>query len=136
LVKKYKEFILYYPPFTYHPIEIAEYFKKFCHDFRIKHSIIYNEEEFKVKKGALYLLVSDRTLALFLDQCFANGWEPGVDTGVISYNETPMKKYVKNGITVISTDFEQMGIAAAEFVANDQPVRIKIPTTLKIRSSL
>jgi DNA-binding LacI/PurR family transcriptional regulator len=28
---------------------------------------------------------------------------------VISYNETPMKKYVKNGITVISTDFQMMG---------------------------
>ncbi len=136
LVKKYKEFILYYPPFTYHPIEIADYFNKFCQRFKVKHSVVFNEDEFKVKKGALYLLVSDRTLATFLDQCFENGWEPGVDAGVISYNETPMKKYVKNGITVISTDFEMMGHAAADFVAGDQPVQIKIPTTIKLRSSL
>lgn len=135
-IKKYKEFVLYYPTFTYHPIDISEHFSRFCSDNKIRHSIIFNDEEFVVKKGRLYLLVSDRTLALFLDQCSAKGLEPGVDTGVISYNDTPMKKYVKNGITVISTDFELMGKAAAGFVAGDQQVRIQIPTTIKIRSSL
>ena len=90
----------------------------------------------EVKKGTLYLLVSDRTLASYLDQCFEHGWEPGIDAGVISYNETPMKRYVKNGITLISTDFEKMGQAAAEFVVSYKPVRIKIPTTIKLRSSL
>ncbi len=135
-IKKYKEFILFYPSFTYHPIEISEYFTRFCTDNKIKHSIIFNDDEFDVRKGKLYLLVSDRTLAMFLDQCFDKGLEPGVEAGVISYNDTPMKKYVKNGITVISTDFEIMGKTAAGFVAGDQPIRVQIPTTIKIRSSL
>ncbi|MGV8095936.1 MAG: substrate-binding domain-containing protein [Mangrovibacterium sp.] len=89
-----------------------------------------------MKKGDLYLLVSDRTLARFLDQCSAKNLIPGKDVGVISYNETPMKKYVKNGITVISTDFELMGKKAAEFAIQGEPVRIQIPTSIKIRSSL
>ena len=136
LVKKYREFILYYPSFTYHPKDVVDHFERFCQQFKLKHSVIYSDEEFVVKKGTLYLLVSDRTLASYLDQCFEHGWEPGIDAGVISYNETPMKRYVKNGITVISTDFEKMGQAAAEFVVSDKPVRIKIPTTIKLRSSL
>jgi DNA-binding transcriptional regulator YhcF (GntR family) len=135
-IRKYDEFTFYYPPFTYHPKDAIEYFKKFCTDFGIKHSVIYEPEEFRVKKGGLWFLVSDRTLAEFLDQCAENGFEPGQEAGVISYNETPMKKYVKNGITVISTDFELMGQKAAEFVVSGEFIRFEVPTTLKLRSSL
>ncbi len=135
-IKKYKEFKLYYPEFTYHPKNTIEFFKKFCSDFGIKHSVIFDSDKFIIEKGSLYFLVSDRTLANFLDQCEEKGFEPGRDVGVISYNETPMKKYVKNGITVISTDFELMGKTAAEFVVTGNPIQFEVPTTLKIRSSL
>jgi DNA-binding transcriptional regulator YhcF (GntR family) len=135
-IARYKEFILYYPSFTYHPKDSINYFKKFCTEFGLKHVVIFNEEEFKIKKGALYFLVSDRTLAGFLDQCSEKTFEPGRDVGVISYNDTPMKKYVKNGITVISTNFELMGQKAAEFVSNGEFMRFEVPTVLKLRSSL
>jgi len=135
-IVRYREFIFYYPAFTYHPKDSIHYFEKFCTDFGIKHSVIFDEEAFKIKKRALYFLVSDRTLAGFLDQCAEKGYEPGREVGVISYNETPMKKYVKNGITVISTDFELMGQKAAEFVATRDFMRFEVPTTLKLRSSL
>lgn len=135
-IKKYREFIYYYPLFTYHPKESIDYFKKFCEDFHVQYSVIFEEEKFKLKKGTLYFLVSDRTLAGFLDQCAENGYEPGREVGVISYNETPMKKYVKNGITVISTDFKLMGQKAAEFVATGEFMRFEVPTILKLRSSL
>jgi len=135
-IADYNEFTYYYPEFTYHPKESIDIFYKFCKDHKIKHSVIYALDKFVVKKGGLYLLVSDRTLANFLDQCAEKGFEPGREAGVISYNETPMKKYVKNGITVISTDFELMGQKAAEFVTTGKPVQFEVPTTLKIRSSL
>ncbi len=135
-IARYREFIFYYPAFTYHPKDSIYYFEKFCADFGLKHSVIFDEEEFKIKNGALYFLVSDRTLAGFLDQCAEKTFEPGRDVGVISYNETPMKKYVKNGITVISTDFELMGQKAAGFVTTGEFLRFEVPTTLKLRSSL
>lgn len=135
-LKRYNQFTFFYPPFTYHPREAIDHFVRFCRDYHMKHSVIYDMEKFRIKKGDLYFLVSDRTLALLLDQCSAKGFEPGQDVGVISYNETPMKKYVKNGITVISTDFELMGQKAAEFVTFSEPVQFKVPTTLKLRASL
>ncbi len=135
-IKKYREFTFYYPPFTYHPKIAIEYFEKFCTENKIKHSVIYNPVDFKIKKGGLYFLVSDRTLATFLDQCAEKEFEPGHDVGVISYNETPMKKYVKNGISVISTNFELMGQKAAEFVTTGKQIRVEVPTTLKVRASI
>lgn len=135
-IRKYNHFTFFYPPFTYHPKTAIDYFNRFCNDYQIKHSVIYEVEKFRIKKGGLYLLVSDRTLAWFLDQCAEKVFEPGRDVGVISYNETPMKKYVKNGISVISTDFELMGQKAAEFVTSNKSVQFEVPTTLKLRSSL
>jgi len=135
-IKKYKKFVFYYPPFTYHPKDAIDSFNKFCTDFKIKNEVIYNPEDFTIKNGCLYFLVSDRTLAELLDQCSEKGFEPGNQVGIISYNETPMKKYVKNGITVISTSFELMGQKAAEFVKSNQSIHFTVPTTLKIRSSL
>ena len=135
-IKQYRQFTFFYPSFTYHPKIAIDYFEKFCREHAIRYSVIYESEKFRIKKGELYLLVSDRTLAAFLDQCEEKGFTPGREAGVISYNETPMKKYVKNGITVISTDFELMGQKAAEFVNADEKVQFEVPTTLKVRSSL
>jgi DNA-binding transcriptional regulator YhcF (GntR family) len=135
-ISKFSEFTFYYPSFTYHPKDTIEHFLRFCKDYNIRHTVVYEEERFVIRKGVLYFLVSDRTLANLLDQCSDKGFEPGKEVGVISYNETPMKKYVKNGITVISTDFKLMGRKAAEFISGSKAVHFEVPTTMKIRSSL
>ena len=58
------------------------------------------------------------------------------DYGILSYNDTPMKKFVAGGITVISTDFKLMGQKAAEFAATGIYENYMIPTELIIRESL
>ena len=136
LIKKYKRVIYLYPEFTYHPKESIEYFNKFCKKNELSHEVLQNANELNIKKGELYLLVSDRTLARLLDQCDKKQLTLGKDIGIISYNETPMKKYVKEGITVISTDFELMGKKAAEFAINGEPIRQQIVTKLEVRSSI
>lgn len=136
LIQKYEKFIYLYPSFTYHPKISIDFFEKFCNNHKIQHKTLYDIKKFDVQKGELYLLVSDRTLARFLDQCHLKNLLPGHDVGVISYNETPMKKYVKDGITVISTDFELMGKKIAEFVSTGEKVNMVIPTKLTIRKSL
>lgn len=135
-IRRYDRFIFYYPPFTYHPQDSVRFFEKFCRDYHINHQVIYSPEEFQLQRGDLYMLVSDRTLAKFFDLCSEQGLEAGREVGVISYNETPMKKYVKNGVTVISTNFEMLGQMSAEFVNTGQPVKFTVQTTLKLRSSL
>ncbi|MGQ7868288.1 GntR family transcriptional regulator [Sunxiuqinia sp. sy24] len=135
-IRKYKRFIYLYPEFTDHPQESIAYFDQFCNDHDIQSEVMKKSKELDIQPGDLYLMVSDRMLARFLDQCDQKKLTPGKEVGVISYNETPMKKYVKDGITVISTDFELMGRKAAEFVTNGQPINYCVPTSLKVRSSL
>lgn len=135
-ISQYDELVLYYPSFTYHPKDAIEYFERFCKNYELNYRVIFDAEEFVATKNTLYFLVSDRTLANLLDQCAEKGLETGRDVGVISYNETPMKKYVKNGITVISTDFNLMGKKAAEFVVQGEPMNFEVPTSLTLRSSL
>jgi DNA-binding LacI/PurR family transcriptional regulator len=60
----------------------------------------------------------------------------GEDVGILSYNDTPMKRVVYKGITVISTDFGELGRRAAHFVLERKPVHEIIPTTLIRRNSL
>ncbi len=136
LIRKYEKFIYLYPSFTFHPKISVSYFEKFCSNYKINCQIMYDFKKFDLQKGELYLLVSDRTLAKFLDQCEQKNMAPGQDVGVISYNETPMKKYVKEGITVISTDFELMGKKIAEFVITGEKINLIIPSKLTIRKSL
>jgi len=136
LIKKYKRFVYLYPSFTYHPKISVSYFEKFCSDHQISYITLYDFKKFNLQKGELYLLVSDRTLAKFLDQCEQKNLVPGQDVGVISYNETPMKKYVKEGITVISTDFELMGKKIADFVITGEKTNLVIPSKLTVRKSL
>lgn len=51
----------------------------------------------------------------------------GKDVGVISYNETSLKKIILNGITTISTDFEMMGRKAAQLILEQSTEHIAIP---------
>lgn len=46
------------------------------------------------------------------------GYELGKEIGLISYNDTAVKEILEGGITVISTDFEMMGKAAASVILN------------------
>ncbi len=137
-IRKYQRLVFLYPEFTDHPRETIQYVQKFCADFDIDHRVIYSTRQLDIRYGEVYFLVSDRTLAMFLDQCQDKGLVPGKSVGVISFNETPMKKYVYGGITVLSTDFDLMGREAAHFVMSDstETIDVKIPTTTILRNSL
>ena len=60
----------------------------------------------------------------------------GVDYGIISYNETPLKKLVENGITTISTDFETMGKTLAEMILKNSITQIENPSRIIMRNSI
>ena len=136
LIRKYKKMQFVYPEYTNHPYESVEYFLSFCRKHKIDCSVQKDSNRFEVEEGVAYLSVSDRILGMFLEQTREKHLEPGIDVGFISYNETPMKKFIYKGITVLSTDFKMLGMKAAEFVTHDAPMRLCIPTTLTIRESL
>jgi DNA-binding LacI/PurR family transcriptional regulator len=136
LFKKYKKIQFVYPDFTNHPWETVEFFKKFCADFGFEYEVITDPKKFSIEKGIAYISVSDRILGHFLEQCKEKDFEPGKDVGFLSYNETPMKKFIYKGISVVSTDFKEMGTKAAAFITHDEDTQCYVPTKLIIRESL
>ena len=136
LFRKYKEIHFLYPSFTNHPMETITFFKKYCKTFNFNFKIILDSKKFNIEKNIAYISVSDRMLGLFLEQCRNENFEPGVEVGFLSYNETPMKKFIYKGISVISTNFNELGTKAAEFITKEKPMQSYIETQLTIRESL
>ncbi len=136
LFKKYRRIDFLYPTFTYHPKETIRFFERFCEEYGFTYRIFQDPKKFAVEKNVAYISVSDRMLGNFLEQCKNKKLEPGQDAGFLSYNETPTKKFIYKGISVVSTDFTEMGAKAAEFVAKNEAMQHYVPTKLIIRESL
>ena len=47
-----------------------------------------------------------------------------------------MKKFIYKGISVISTDFKEMGAKSALFINQETPIQCYVPTKLILRESL
>jgi DNA-binding transcriptional regulator YhcF (GntR family) len=135
-VESYREIHFVYPSFTNHPRETVDFFQKYCEDFNFKYKIITNPKAFNIQTNTAYISVSDRILGQFLEQCLEQNLEPGKDVGFLSYNETPMKKFIYKGISVISTDFKVIGLKSAEFITTNEPLQFYVPTQLILRDSL
>jgi len=136
LLRKYEEVVCVYPEYTFHPFESVENVNRFCKDNNLKFSILYNIDELDIKIGKVYLVFEDIDLAAILEQANRKKFKLREDYGILSYNDTPMKQFVADGITVISTDFKMMGKKAAEFSNGDDVQDFLVPTELIIRESL
>lgn len=136
-LKKYDELVLVYDKkSTPHPVEIVQAVRSFCKKHEIKFVKSKELKALDIKKGQAYFVIRDADLVSVIKACRARNFELGNDVGILSYNDTPMKQIVGDGITVISTDFEKMGKQAAEFVKNKKKIGEVLTTSLILRESL
>src|SRR5665647_3346480 len=125
-----------FPSYTYHPNEILAGFAKFCSEYAFDHSIIHDISEETIEDGIVYIRLMENDLVTLIEKIIDCKKEVGKDVGVISYNETPLKKIILNGITTISTDFIMMGKNAAQLILNKEQAQIAVPFYLTLRNSL
>lgn len=71
-----------------------------------------------------------------IEQSEIDNLKIGQDFGIISYNETPLKKVVANGITTISTNFEKMGEILAQMILENKKDQLENKCQLILRNSL
>jgi DNA-binding transcriptional regulator YhcF (GntR family) len=109
-------------PFQFIPDGCIKGFKRFCNETGISFDIVRKLDLKKVQPKTIYLLYSDMELIGLIKEVDSRNWVPGKDVGIISYDETPMKEILHGGISVLTTDFEQMGKMAASFI-NGEPFR-------------
>lgn len=136
LIQKYDEFDLVFPKSTPHPYATVDAFQQFCRQNKLKHNVIERLKEQDIKSGKAFLVIKEDDLVDIIKSCKKQQLSLGKDVGLISYNDTPMKEIVGDGVTVISVNFEEMGQKAAQFV--DQKVKLfeTLPPRLIIRNSL
>jgi len=133
---KYHTIKLLFPRNSYYPSEIIEGFSRFCQDFAFNYKVINNITAEELRKGEAYISVMEDDLVTLVELVLQRQLEVGKDVGIISYNETPVKKVILNGITTISTDFKKMGKVAAMLILNGAKKHIEVPFMLVKRKSL
>jgi DNA-binding transcriptional regulator YhcF (GntR family) len=134
-LKKYNKLVLIFSGSTV-PVGIKEGFLQFATDLDFENEVITEFKNRTIQKGEVYIIPSDRDLVNVIDKSKLQNLELGKDFGIISYNETPLKKLVVNGITTISTDFEAMGKILAQMTMSNNKSQIENKSDLIIRSSL
>jgi DNA-binding transcriptional regulator YhcF (GntR family) len=135
-LSKYQTLKIIFPEYTYHPIEILKGFHSFCSEYAFNHIVVQNLEDESVNEGEVFINLMEDDLVILLEKIRDTDLKVGKNIGIISYNETPLKRFVLDGITTISTDFKKMGEMAAEMIVNNDMQHVEVPFKLTMRNSL
>jgi DNA-binding transcriptional regulator YhcF (GntR family) len=137
-LKKYERLILVFPKGDLYPVEIMDGFKRFCffHDF--KNLIVDGvDDDEPLDHGDCHIVLAESDLVNIVKKSREQMLKLGRDIGVISYNDTPLKEILADGITTISTDFQQMGKTIAEqILGTEDRIPIKNQFRMTLRKSL
>lgn len=136
-ISRYGKMILAYPENAVYPYprRILHGFRKFCVEHKIDFEIIDEiYDDIILKKGDLFITIEETDLVNLVNQIRDKEFILGVEIGVISYNDTPLKELL--GITVISTDFKAMGETASRMILNKEKGKIKNPFNFIDRNSI
>jgi DNA-binding transcriptional regulator YhcF (GntR family) len=135
LISKYKR-ILMVQKDKKEPMERYDGLKQFCSENGFEHDYLSEITGREIAKGDLLMVVNDRDLVDLLKQAAVQKFIPGIDFGVISYNDTPLKELLAGGITTLSTDFKLMGKTMAKLIDSKKVITVDNPWRLNLRSSL
>jgi hypothetical protein len=117
------------------PKPLERGFRSYCKNNGINYQVLYDKLNSNIKSGEAYIVIDDEDLVRLVEAAHDQNLEIGKDIGIISYNDTPLKKVVGNGISVISTDFGSMGKHIAEMVKNNIKIQERNKTTFVDRGS-
>jgi len=138
ILKKYKKLnVIAMEGSMYSPL-IEKGVAKFCNENQINHEVHQNLDKDNIQKQEAYLILNsqlDSELIELVRIAQINGHKIGQDIGIISYNESPINEIILDGLTVLSTDFKQMGEQAAKMILDKSFKKIKCDFRLIRRST-
>lgn len=127
-LKKYKKLNVVSMPGSLYAPFIEKGIDRFCTKHHIPYEIYKKNSPEIIRKNEAYLLLNsqlDEELIKLIKTAREKGCKIGDDIGIISYNESPINEIILNGLTVFSTDFEQMGKAAALMIIDKSFKKVK-----------
>jgi DNA-binding transcriptional regulator YhcF (GntR family) len=133
---KYHTIKIIMPKRSYYPVEILKGFYRFCQQYAFTPKVVNQILTEEIAEGEVYINLMEDDLVILIERLINMKLKLGKDVGVISYNETPLKKIILNGITTISTDFRQMGEMTAKLILENSKEHLEVPFHLTLRASL
>ncbi len=136
-LRKYKRLILVFPKGELYPVEIIDGFKRFCFFHNFTNLILDGIDDEPLYSGDSFIVLAETDLANIVKKSREQDFKLGKDIGIISYNETPLKEILAEGITTISTDFAHMGSSIArQILGKEDKIPLKNPFKLYLRNSI
>jgi DNA-binding transcriptional regulator YhcF (GntR family) len=135
-LQKYQRLKIVFPAYNYFPEEILKGFHAFCNEYAFEYQVIYDIASEEIEEGDVFINLVEDDLVVLLGKVQSSKFEVGKHIGIISYNETPWKEFILNGITTISTDFKKMGELTAQMILNNEKRHIEVPFSVTLRKSL
>jgi len=127
-IKKFRKLIaLPMPGSLYAPL-VLKGIKKFCAQYKVSYEISKTIQIDKIQKNNVFLVINgqlDVELINLAQAAKKKGYLIGKDIGIIAYNESPINEIILNGLSVLSTNFEQMGSLAAKMISEKSLKKIK-----------
>jgi DNA-binding transcriptional regulator YhcF (GntR family) len=136
-LRKYSRLILVFSKGDMYPLEIIDGFKRFCYFHNFNNMILDGIDDEPLYQGDSFIVLAETDLANIVKKSREQKFELGKDIGIISYNETPLKEILADGITTVSTDFIHMGRSIAnQILGEEDKIPLKNPFKMIIRKSL
>jgi hypothetical protein len=87
-----------------------------------------------LQRGTAYIVITESDLTLLIKKVRSSDHHLLKDVGILSFNETVFKELLD--ITVITTDFENLGRNTAQMIVSGAIKQVKNPYLLIHRNSL
>ena len=136
LLRKYMTLNILFPSYSYHPKGILNGFYKFCHEHNFTAKVIHDIQKEIIQPANVYINLMEEDLVEMIKKIKMTTYIVGQEVGILSYNDTPLKEFLLEGITVMSTDFAQMGRTAAQLVLSNSVEHVENQFKLVVRKSL
>jgi DNA-binding transcriptional regulator YhcF (GntR family) len=125
-IKKYSQInlLLSSKSFQYTPDGIIQGYTQFCSKNDLEYDIIPDlDDDYELQVNQAYIVFREYDLIKMINWTTKHKFKPGKDIGIISYDDTPLKEIIAEGISVISNDFKKMGARAAQIIINREKGR-------------
>ncbi len=138
-IKKYKKINVVTSPNSLYYSLISKGILRFCNENQMDFSCFTQFDAEDIQSNEIYVVLNrqlDQELFDILKMIKLRKFTLGRDIGVVSYNESPINEFILEGLTVLSTDFFEMGKIAGEMIKNKSLNKIRNKFELIVRKTL
>ncbi len=136
IFKKYKSLNLVLTEEEYFDSELITGFREFCELNAFDFQVLDGLQDETVEEGHVYLTMDDADLVAAIKSAQSQKFELGKDIGLISLNDSCYKEILAGGISIISTQPNQMGQLASQIIKEGKRQNNSMPMEMILRKSL